>query len=687
MGNFADKLAAVTGQVKTNPGASAAPPEKKRPVTGRIDDPRRAGRAPYNFVPLPEQARWLTKEECPPVANRYADGRLSGEIEIEMTALTDFYIRGLTGWNEYLGAKPGEKVQNPEPYKIAGRLALPASSLRGMIRTLVEILGESPLDPVNDSQLFFRTVGSTSNPGDRNSFEPHAVAYKSRVDSLRDIVKAGYLYGNPDEGKWHIVPAETKEGRQFYQVPLVRAGTRLSLDEVWQAPRPVWFRPAKLPKKAEMVPGPQAGCDEGLLICTGPIPKKRHQWVLRMEAKGTKPVAIPEWDVLAYLEDGITQDIKKYRFEYGAKSKGVPCFYVEWKFGERQHVSFGHTCNMRLPFQHTVGEGIPLECRRRKPEDWDMAQAIFGRTDEGQLKGRRGRLFFEDAVLFAGPDVPHETKDWNIILGQPKPTTFQHYLVQPKQDVLNSIHWDGNYKGQGDPVVRGHKRYFHRPGVLPANITEPREKKKKERVVTILRPAKKDCVFRCGIRFENLSRIEMGAVLSAIELPEGCAHKLGMAKPQGFGSMRLRVVRATAIDRKARYVDVFSGVDASGAMLNLGAEAVSPEEIGKWKKEFATWATRSPADSTALWKTPRLAELKALLTFDGLPPDWSNRTRYLEFGSVGGTNYNEYKNIGYPKKDDRGKPFLEQRRPLPAATQVLTDSRMPSDARPPFEEK
>jgi hypothetical protein len=80
-----------------------------------------------------------------------------------------------------------------------------------------------------------------------------------------------------------------------------------------------------------------------------------------------------------------------------------------------------------------------------------------------------------------------------------------------------------------------------------------------------------------------------------------------------------------------------------------------------------------------------MAELQALLTFEGLPEDWLARTRYLEFGQTRDrVQYNEYKQIGYPKLTPNGRPFLEQRPPLPPASQVLTDRRMPNDPRPPF---
>ncbi len=45
--------------------------------------------------------------------------------------------------------------------------------------------------------------------------------------------------------------------------------------------------------------------------------------------------------------------------------------------------------------------------------------------------------------------------------------------------------------------------------------------------------------FTGKIRFENLTDIELGSLLFALDLPKGCAHKIGMGKPLGLGSVRI----------------------------------------------------------------------------------------------------------------------------------------------------
>ena len=636
---------------------------KSAPVT-RAD---RAGRAPYNFVPLPLE-RWK-EVGGPPPANSYlsenGEALLSGEIVLSLEALTDFYIRGM--W-PLEGSAPLKDVKDQtQPFLVDGRLRLPGSSLRGMVRTLVEILGRAPLQPVNDQQLFFRAVAATNNPRDRGSFEPQAVAYKNQIGET-DEVKVGYLYGGT--AGWYIQPAIDKPKKWY----------RIRTMDKWKRER-VTFTPGEPWSYLS-----QNGI-AGWLVCSGPMQKKKAQWLIPGEDKTKPRVDIPEDDVTAYKEAGISQEILRNRFEYSDQSKGVPCFYVEWPDRQRiRHVSFGHTPNLRLPYRTTTANAIPPVNRRDVDNPaWDLGQALFGRT-EGKVsavKGQKGRLRFEDALLEGTRENSYEPIPVSVVLGAPKPTTYQHYLVQAGDEVTQAIHWDGDYRGSGkagvDVIVRGHKLYWHRPDA-PVRLADSRQ----ERVSTSIQPAHKGARFGAVIHYENLRSYELGALLMALELPQGCAHHLGMGKPLGLGSFRLHVRELRQVDRLRRYEKLFEG-DSLATGISASVPLFAPGSPDEFLSEFLSEFYPGCPDLEALWRDDRLAELKALLTFDGLPRNWSDRTRYLEFGKLkegplAGSLYNEYLNAGYPNKR------LEKRRPLPPATQVLrAGPETPADPRPPFE--
>src|SRR5690606_29120848 len=69
---------------------------------------------------------------------------------------------------------------------------------------------------------------------------------------------------------------------------------------------------------------------------------------------------------------------------------------------------------------------------------------------------------------------------------------------------------------------------------------------------TLIRPVKAGVTFAGRIHFENLTELELGALLHALELSEGCCHRIGMGKPLGLGSVRISV-RLKTVDRAARY--------------------------------------------------------------------------------------------------------------------------------------
>jgi RAMP superfamily len=533
--------------------------EPQKPAKGEFDDqlrisrevtrPERAGRAPYNFVPLSDKP-W--KEVSKPPSHAVYDLALhSGILEIELLAMTEFYIRGMRALDEFIKATDTKAVQK-EPFQVYGKLRLPGSSLRGLIRTMVEIICGSPMDDfINDTQLFFRTVASVADPRNTRSFEPHAATYKKRLLNQQElIVQAGYLYAGRDQ--WYIQPAvRDSAGRQYYRYRTpdtwVRRSVRFDVERDYASISP-------------------QGKQQGWLVCSGSIPGKKKQWVIAQEEKdprhkvvipyGEKSRApdspLPPDDVTAYKEGGISQEIEKNGFGYTDRCRGVPCFFIKWRDRQdREHVSFGHTPYFRLPYLDRAPDGIPkANSREGREMQWDMARAIFGWVPKlpGQ-PARRGRVIVEDGFLVSSAAEALCSKTYRTVLGQPKPTTYQHYLVQPSDQLAKIVHWDGTCSQDHPPVIRGHKLYWHRPG---AEIRET-EEGKADAVKTEFQPAARGALFKAKIRYDNLRLEELGALIAALELPQGCAHHLGMGKPLGLGSFQVTLTAIHPIDRKDRY--------------------------------------------------------------------------------------------------------------------------------------
>jgi CRISPR-associated protein (TIGR03986 family) len=674
--DFKSQLAGLAKQMNLKVNLPEQPEVQTpaRRFTSATVSKQRAGRAPYNFVPLPDSIGWY---KAPPSVDCFhssegEEPRYSGYIDLDIEAKTRFYVRGMRTLDDY-ARDSKTKTARPEPFRVFKRkIAIPGSSLRGMIRSLVEILSASPVDPINGHrQLFFRPVASDDNPNNP-SFEPSAVAYKkrmskgtaTRIDPISPNARAGYVRALAD-GSWEIEEAACyRVKRNIMTAARINGFQR-------KPPTLVWFKPPtaatvgeyhnhnghfySLPIVKDLQRDYAADYERGWLIRSGALESKNMQWIVG--SKTGEKVKMEKADIEAYINDlRSAQPNFKYD-DLESKTQPQPCFFVEWEDANRgKHVSIGHTGYFRLPYERLVGMANP-QARAENEIQWDLAQAIFGRTAVAEGKGKRcgqaSRIFFEDAVS----ECTQPADQVSTVLSSPKLTSYENYLVQESDEKKDCIHWDGQTvrtngisetKHPEKAVIRGSKQYWHRgdsvdvqPGAGDAAV--------------VFKPAPSSTTLKARIRFENLDKVELGAVLTALQLPSNCAHKIGMAKPLGFGSIRIKT-ELTLIDRKARYQSIFTR-EPGKINLNTGARLATDEQLLKFKTEFAGWVMGEEI-KTDLWdyldsgeakaeSAQRLKELKTMLLYGFSPTgNWVDWTSYLGYGTA------------------------RERKPLPPASQV-----------------
>ena len=180
-----------------------------------------------------------------------------------------------------------------------------------------------------------------------------------------------------------------------------------------------------------------------------------------------------------------------------------------------------------------------------KRDTIDFATALFGNTERWS-----SRLFFEDAEPVDEIEC-YDTK-WARPLLQPNPTSYQLYLTQDGHNPVMPKHWDE----VGGAKIRGYKLYWHNH-MSPWQI--PKEDTPNKNVSRQLTPIKRKSKFRSRIRFENLSTVELGALLMVFDLSgngENIAYKIGQAKSLGLGSIG---VHATFhLDQQDAYEQLFT---------------------------------------------------------------------------------------------------------------------------------
>ncbi|HHL33108.1 MAG TPA: TIGR03986 family CRISPR-associated RAMP protein [Desulfobulbaceae bacterium] len=572
-------------------------PERKRNQAMLFDHIRQVknpASAPYNFVPLNKTV--VTVPGSCPRENKYftENNRHTGWIDLRIEALTPLYIRGtLTKEEVQQGKRSNEK---PDFFSPAGICRIPGSSLRGMVRTLVEIVSYGRLHFVDtDQRLYYRALADKSNL--RHEYGSCICSSDRTNTKTQYKCMAGVL----------VKDRRVTAGERFY--------IRSSGENFHQVPKHEARKKYKEEKKTYQeftyIKLKQEG---GYLVVSGDMPgKKKRDWFVRNPAENAREIRLSRQDVQDYLDDSnrdndVPNLIQKAREE----KEGVPCFYTLWQDSERkQRVSFGHTAMFRLAYKKIIGEHIPRWLQEQKPEEIpipDFAGEIFGNTSS-----HAGRVFFEDAVL------QHECARQQMavktphILSTPKPTTFQHYLVQTSEDASKLQHYNSS------SAIRGHKMYWHKSGEHWEQ-KDQQEIKQHPSQYTKIRPVKTGSQFNGRIRFENLSSEELGALLFVLDLPEGCAHKLGMGKPLGLGSVCI-AAHLHLSGRKKRYKDLFAEWEKTKS---------SYKDKECYKQKFTEHLVQKIKEGNELWRTVRMRELSTILNFQlGKQLEKRGETRYM----------------------------------------------------------
>lgn len=619
----------------------------------------RAAKAPYNFVSLADPVVTIPP---PPERDRYHDGYYTGALHCTLKALTPLYTRAALEPTE-VGAR--EAKNKPDFFYVdpaTKEPVIPGSGLRGVVRSVVEIVTNSKLQPVTDRQLFYRTL-DTSALGER--YRSRMTGGDPNVDGWHPLAEAGYMEKRGN--RYFIRPARTILGVQHYRVTEDRVIAAIpDIDEMarekgnnrW-SPNPeyrwkrikIWFKPVAPTRRTNSASyyadvteistedrSHIKGWEKGELIACGWVPsqggpgKARH-WIIGPPDDPEKSIPIDDIDIDAYRESGagITQRITRSRFSVlpNQDRESIPCFYVRWQDSEgRERIAFGHTAMFRLPYTLSPRDLLPAE--HRDVQTIDMAEAIFGRVvDEGHAIA--GRVYFGDAKL-TSPRPPEP--EISLLLSGPKPTAVQQYLVQPSDEPSRMRVYDPDENGER-ATLRGHKLYWHRGNAAVKQAiadaeqarADARGRDADDTQTTHLRPVAAGTQFTFTVHFENLSKVELGALIWALQLPQGketpsvdYCHKVGMGKPAGLGSVKITATLHLS-DRRTRYRQLFDG--AQWQPVAKSADTAPNEFLASFESFMLD--AHGVADSS-LADLPRVRTLLTLLRWPG--PNYEE-TRYL----------------------------------------------------------
>jgi CRISPR-associated protein (TIGR03986 family) len=631
--------------------------------------------APYNFIPINEKVVCSPLKIDEVLFNSYKDDCYTGEIFMEIESLTPLYIRGMKS----ISTDSLEK--NPEFFK-GKDYCIPGSSLRGLLRTITEIVSYSKM-------------GSLNNDTKTRRF--HYRAFADQSLTLRDEYASKMINrGNNPECFYPKVNAGIikKEGLNYfickgkhYKVEEELAINKGVISELMSMPngdkfqknrnykpnfKKIFFKAdierihshsknLKYAKVTDISNNQINSFKEGYLVCSGwmigpgqgPRSRGKHMhWVIG-DFQGSNKIKIEDDIVENYINDKARDGMNLLEKLKASPVNEVPCFFITDINNKIK--SFGHTGMFRLAYDKTLIEFFPLD--HRKINELDFTEILFGKLDKVP-----SRVCFEDAFIKEGSF----SKDIKIpaIMGSPKPTTFQHYLKQDVNSItteLNNRYEISGYRGIKDynqnTVINGYKLYWHQksidyPAIIELNTDAFKEfltKNKlmnrfnnyhfqqnktkidlslltteqsdallkfilsqKESQYTAIKPILSNAKFEGKIRFENLTKIELGALLFILNPTNNLCYKIGMGKGLGFGSI-LITPKVIISDRKQRYSNILSewiGFDSSNSELS---KTETDDCIKVFEKHILSEIGSS---SSSIWQEQRMIELKTMLDFN-----------------------------------------------------------------------
>jgi CRISPR-associated protein (TIGR03986 family) len=492
--------------------------------------------APYNFVPLsrfvyfPEWGHQIS-HDIP-----FSDG-LSGTLSCELVTDTPIYVRNGGNWTD---ADKGTEPYNAF-FEVDGQPMIPGTSLKGMIRNVIEIATFGKLNRVNDKRYSLRDL--------------HYKGYQSQMartaagGAFEALPKSGWLQYDEQSDQYLLTPCNHARVEHDLLNRFAGAdvgfGRRQSLKTKYEQ----WEKAGRTlnvsfecsdykPHPHSKVLSLGGGGRTGTLVFTGqPGGKKHMEFVFFDESTGSPTEVtretMEEFRFVHTTDNGPTEALSYWDSSLRS-GRRIPIFYLPASDGAV--TALGLAQMFRLPYRHNISQMVGHTSPLHEEKSLDLAECLFGTVDSAQAL--KGRVSFSAATAHSVTPYVHGTV--TTVLGAPKPTYYPNYV---KQDETNGVVRGRDYKTymDGNAEIRGWKRYPARPD---RDVGRPEPPGKDQaRVATSFKPLGVGTSFRFQVRFHNLRPFELGALFWALTWggDGNLCHRLGMAKSCGMGQVRVRV--------------------------------------------------------------------------------------------------------------------------------------------------
>lgn len=588
--------------------------------------------APYNFVPMAKNmVKAYEKPEKLPKHNKLEKNLFSGDISFEIEAKTPIFIGN--------GIK--DEQDKKEFYRtIDGTFAIPGSSLKGLIRNNVKILGLGCIaGDVEDFNIMYRVVAGRATK--------HFHYYRDSILDVKPIpgieasiprnVESGYLYcedgkyywkktiqkplneesygkmnyytlsekkileDDKDEKRYHI------DRKKLQNISFNKQYNDKTKKEEWRGTlnfsyvpyyEKVFYKPSgktvsELRSKNGKEKCPE-GFQEGYLLSTGQMNNKKIVYIIPDMQEG-EGIPIDDKDIKAYKQDyewkknqlhgtRLKDDTLKQKarefFALPGERESRPAFFIHYD----GRTYFGYTPYLRIFYSHSVLHGLPEKQKNAVNQLFlDYADSLLGFSVTKQQNGEeeavsyKSRISFEDAKL---KDKKPHIVNAEITPGSPKMSSYLDYLVQDSKDG-SEITYNDDFK------LRGIKQYW-------LHEEAKRVKADKKNVASYFKALEEKSTFEGKIHFKNLTKAELGLLLWSLNLGEHKEQNIGHGKAYGYGRIRISQPEIQIYDFSKMYgecltLDIYreTGLQAEECVREFWKELAGklhmaePEEVQK----------------------------------------------------------------------------------------------------------
>jgi CRISPR-associated protein (TIGR03986 family) len=501
--------------------------------------------APFNFVPLSEKVffpDWNNHEKEVSHDIPFEDSQ-SGVLDITITAKSPIFIRDGVDTEKFCHHK--------------GTQYIPSSSVKGMIRSVLEILSFSKMSQFNDDTYAVRDLRNRELYMSKMTPDKTLCGWLKKTDDGYSIEDSGTVgrIKHSEIDKIYNMNFASKFKHGTFKNKAVDKTAKVKYEMIKSDNFVHGFEYVKKDVNREIYRYESRSSKKGTLVLTGqPSARKEPQGekpsgkvyeFVFFESRGDIKLSskVMQNFHFAYFDGRSTEPKESPDWGYWKKKleagKKVPVFFQK---NGKEVAHFGLSYLYKLPYSHSVKDGIPPAHNDARK---DLAQTMFGYI--GKEEALKGRVQFSHFKATKNVQALEKRTD---ILGTPRASYYPIYVKQYSTEFKTFMNADFSIAGQ--------KRYPIHNGAKVLKTTDTGN----ENVGTTFRPLKVGVVFEGKVRYHNLKRAELGALISALTFhnTEACFHIIGMAKPLGYGKIELKI---DGIDDVESYLKSFE-LEVSG---------------------------------------------------------------------------------------------------------------------------